>query len=96
MVIHIAIFKFNPQHTKEQIDQAMKEVQDLKNKIPQIIEIFAGNNVSKYSQGFTHAIVVKFKSKEDLEAYRAHPDHKPIAEKLDQMEADSIGIDFET
>lgn len=72
----------------------MGEVRDLGNKIPQIIEISAGENFSRHSKSFTHAIVVKFNSKEDIVAYREHPDHKPIADKLDSMEEDSIGIDF--
>ena len=70
-------------------------IRDLKEKIPQVVELFAGENFSKHSQGFTHAIVIKFKSKEDINSYRNHPEHKPIADKLDEMEEDSIGIDFE-
>ena len=89
------MFKFKPEIPKEEVDKAIEEVRDLKNKIPQIIEFFAGKNFSKHSQGFTHAIIVKFNSKEDIDAYRSHSDHKPVAEKLDQIEEDSIGIDFE-
>jgi len=95
MIIHVALFKFKPEISKEEIDNSMYEVRLLKGKIPQILEIFAGENFSKYSQGFTHAIVVKFNTKEDIDAYRSHPDHKPVADRLDQMEEDSIGIDFE-
>ena len=95
MIIHIALFKFKPEVLKEVIDTAMNEVGALKNKIPQPLEISAGENFSKHSKGFTHAIVVKFNSKEDIDVYRSHPDHKPIADKLDSIEEDSIGIDFE-
>ncbi|MEX0616272.1 MAG: Dabb family protein [Candidatus Woykebacteria bacterium] len=95
MIIHIALFKFKPEVSKEEADDALNEVRDLKIKIPQIIEIYTGENFSKHSKGFTHAIVVKFNSGEDIDAYRAHPAHKPIADKLDSMEEDSIGIDFE-
>ena len=95
MIIHLALFKFKPEISKEGVSTAMDEVRMLKNKIPQIIEISAGENFSKYSKGFTHAIVVKFSTKKDIDAYRAHPDHKPIADKLDKIEADSIGIDIE-
>lgn len=94
MIIHVALFKFKPEVSKEVIDTAMDEVRVLRNKIPQILEIAAGENFSKHSKGLTHAIVVKFNSREDIDAYRAHPDHKPIADKLDQMEEDSIGVDF--
>ncbi|MDP2671520.1 MAG: Dabb family protein [bacterium] len=95
MIIHIALFKFKPEISNEDINHAMVEVRSLKDKIPQVVEIFAGENFSKHSKGFTHAIVVKFASREDIDTYRAHPDHKPIADKLDSLEDDSIGIDFE-
>ena len=95
MIIHVALFKFKPEVSKEVIDNAMNEVRVLKNKIPHVLEISAGENFSKHSKGFTHAIVVKFNSKEDIDSYRAHPAHKPIADKLDSIEEDSIGIDFE-
>ena len=95
MIIHVALYRFKPEISKEEIDTSMDEVRALKDKIKSIVEIFAGENFSKHSQGFTHAIVIKFNGKEDIDAYRSHPDHKPVADKLDEIEADSIGIDFE-
>jgi hypothetical protein len=95
MIIHIALYKFKPEISNEEIDSAMSQVRDLKSKIPQIIEISAGENFSKYSRGFTHVIVSKFNSKVDIETYRSHPAHKPIADRLDRMEENSIGIDLE-
>ena len=95
MIIHIALFKFKPEVSEEEVTNVIEEVRELKKKIPQVVELYAGKNFSKHSQGFTHAIVIKFKSKEDIDSYRSHPEHKPIADKLDKMEEDSIGIDFE-
>lgn len=95
MIIHIALFKFKQKIPKEQVEKVIEQVRDFKEKIPQVVELYAGKNFSKHSQGFTHAIVIKFQSSEDLDAYRAHPDHKPIADKLEEMEEDSIGVDFE-
>ena len=95
MIIHLALFKFKPEISKGEVNKTMEGVRDLKNKITQIIEIFAGENFSKHSKGFTHAIVVKFDTQEDMDAYRSHPDHKPVADKLDSIEEDSIGIYFE-
>lgn len=96
MIIHIALYKFKQEFSAEQVNEAIQEVRDLKDKISQIIEIYAGQNTSKWSKDYTHAIVSKFKDKEDLDSYRNHPAHKPIADKLDRMEEDSIGVDFET
>jgi len=96
MVTHIAIFKFKKEVPKEEIDSAIIELSNLKSKFPRILEISAGENFSKYSEGFTHAVVVKFANRGDLDVYRAHPEHKPISEKLESFEEKSIGIDFES
>jgi hypothetical protein len=95
MVIHTALFKWKKEIAKQDIAKAMNDVMLLKEKIPAIIEIYAGENFSKYSEGFTHAVIVKFKNRQKLDEYRSHPAHEPIAEKIEQMEVSSIGVDFE-
>jgi hypothetical protein len=58
------------------------------------MEIITGTNTSRYSQGFTHAILVRAKTREAIDAYRIHPDHVAVAKKIESMEADGIGVDF--
>lgn len=95
MITHIAIFKWKASMGKSEVNKALKDVAMLKTKIPGIMDIRCGENFSKYSKGFTHAVVVTTKNKNALHAYRTHPDHKIIAAKIDKMEEDSIGVDFE-
>lgn len=95
MLTHIAIFKWKPKTSQEDIDAALKEVEDLRFKIPGILEITTGENQSRYSQGYTHVVLVKGDDKEAIEAYRNHPDHKTVAAKIEAMEEHGIGIDLE-
>lgn len=74
----------------------MDYVIKLKNDIDGVVDVYGGKNFSKWNKGYTHAIVVLAKDRKALEEYRAHPNHKPIAELADSMEDDGIGIDFES
>lgn len=94
MILHVALFAWKPEISKDEVDQILKSVCELKSKIDGIVEIYAGDNFSKWNDGFTHAVVVLAKNIEALESYREYPEHKIIAAKIDNMEAKSIGIDL--
>ena len=96
MIIHIALFKWKNTVRKDEIDKALKDVAKLKTKIPGIIDIKYGKNFSKHSKGLTHAVVVTAKNRNALQAYREHPDHIIVAEKINKMEENGIGVDFES
>ena len=96
MVIHIALFKWKSGTSAETIDELMSDIRALKNQIPQIVDIYAGENFSKWAKEYTHAVVVTTQNKDALDAYRNHPAHKPIADLCDALEADSVGFDFES
>jgi len=78
------------------IEKLFSDIRNLKQQIPHISEIYAGENHSKWAKHYTHAVVAAFQTQEDLDAYRVHPAHKPIANLCDAYEADSIGFDFES
>lgn len=73
----------------------MKEVEKLAS-IQGIESIRCGRNFSKHIKGFTHAVVVTARNKVALDAYRNHPSHLVVARKIEEMEEDGIGIDFES
>lgn len=80
----------------ETINKLINDIRALETQIPQIVYIYAGENFSKWAKEYTHAVVVATRSRENLDAYRSHPAHKPIADLCDSLEADSIGFDFES
>jgi hypothetical protein len=94
MNVHIALYKWKPQITEEEIVAALLAVEALAEKIPGIVEISTGRNTSRYSEGYTHVILVRGSNQASIDAYRAHPDHVAVAEKIDTMEDQGIGVDF--
>ncbi|MBI4020363.1 MAG: Dabb family protein [Candidatus Aenigmarchaeota archaeon] len=95
MLVHIALFKWKEGTQVGEIGSALEEVRKLKGKVKGVMDIYCGENFSKWAEGFTHAVVVLAKDRDALEAYRKHPDHVDVAERIERMEAKSIGIDFE-
>ncbi|HBG81350.1 TPA: hypothetical protein DDW69_00735 [candidate division CPR2 bacterium] len=94
MITHIAIFKWKPEVTKEEIEEAFNEIRSLRDKVEGLSDILCGENYNKWNDGFTHAVVVLADTQEALDAYRNHPDHKKIAAKTDVWEEKGIGINF--
>lgn len=96
MNIHIALYKWKETATQEQINHALKEIEALAFKVPGILDIITGQNTSKYSEGYTHAILVRGENQATIDAYRNHPDHAKVAAVIEAMEDKGIGVDFST
>lgn len=94
MVVHIAIYQWKSDSKESQINEALQEVKNLKDKIPGLVAIYCGKNFSKWAKNFTHAIVVLGENQKALDQYRSHPDHQAVAHKIELMEQDGIGVDF--
>ena len=89
-VIHIVAFKYK----KAIADAKKKEVADalvaLKGKIPQIISVQHGPNISKegFDKGFHEAFIITFANEKDRDIYLEHDEHKKFAKLLDGILAD--------
>jgi hypothetical protein len=89
-VIHIVAFKYKKAIT----DAKKKEIADalvaLKGKIPQIISVQHGPNISKegFNQGFHEAFIITFANEKDRDIYLEHEEHKKFAKLLDGILAD--------
>ena len=95
-IMHIVLFKWTDEATKAAIQAAAQALIDLKDKVPGILEISCGSNFSDRSQGFTHALVVRFKDRATLEAYGPHPDHQLVVHNhIGPIRADVLAIDYE-
>lgn len=94
MIVHMAIFKWKKDITEEEIHNILNQLRGLKDKVQGLMEIHCGKNISKWANDYTHAVLVLAKNQEALDSYRNHPDHQKIARKIEEMEEDSIGVDF--
>ena len=95
-LLHVVSFKFKDSATKAQIKEVEDAFRALKGKIPEIVSLEWGTNVSpeKLDKGFTHCWVLSFKSDKDRDAYLVHPDHKKFGAMLGPVLGDVFVIDF--
>ncbi|MCE9519116.1 MAG: Dabb family protein [Verrucomicrobia bacterium] len=94
---HIALFKFKPECSAEDIALVWRTVEALPNQIPGILDLSWGTDASVegLSDGFTHSFVMTFESVAARDVYLPHPVHQAavaiIMPKLERV----IVIDHE-
>lgn len=93
---HVVCFKFKPTATAQDFKKVETAFQALKPKIPLIVSLEWGTNVSKENKdkGFTHCYILTFKSEKDLEDYVTHPEHKAFVNIVGPLLDDVFVIDF--
>jgi hypothetical protein len=96
MIKHIVFFRFPGLEEKEALLNEFKSrTEDLGQKIPEIQHIEAGINFSDRETAYDVALVSEFKSREDLDIYRTHPDHLALIDFLNQYKRDIAVVDYE-
>jgi hypothetical protein len=95
MITHIALFAWKENVIPSEVQRALEDVKALKEKVTGVIDIRCGQNFSRWAEGFTHAVIVQAEDRESLDAYRNHPDHADVAQRIEAMESKSLGVDFE-
>ncbi|AEG60898.1 Dabb family protein [Desulforamulus ruminis] len=92
MVTHIVFFKFKD---RENIAKAREMLLNLKGKIPQLLHLEVGVDVLHTERSYDLALVSKFNSLEDLQAYQIHPLHVEVAEYLATVREAVAAVDYE-
>ncbi len=93
MYIHMFAFRLKPGVTAEQQQRMLREIRDLRNHIPGVLETHVGKNDSPRGQGYAVGGVMKFPDAAALEAYNAHPVHQALLKWLVPL-IDAIEVDF--
>jgi hypothetical protein len=96
LVRHFVALKYKETTTKDQIHEIEEAFQSLKSKIPQVVSIEWGTNISpeQRNKGFTDAFLLSFRTEQDRDAYLVHPEHLKFKEKALPLVADALILDF--
>ncbi len=75
---HIALFKFKPECSTEDIALVWRTIEALPSQIPGILDFSWGRDVSVegLSDGFTHSFIFTFESVAARDVYLPHPVHQ--------------------
>ncbi|HEV2280373.1 MAG TPA: Dabb family protein [Acidobacteriaceae bacterium] len=94
MVIHTFAFRWKLGVTGEQRQRVIAEIRKLQGKIPGLEETWVGVNFSPRSQGYALGGVMKFSSREALDAYGTHPAHQELLRWLMPL-IEPVEVDFD-
>lgn len=93
-VNHVVLLKFNEGVAADRIDQHLRALATLPERVPGITAFSLGANYSERSRGYTHALVVTLRDRAALAAYGPHPAHVEVAAPLRQ-DAELLVVDYD-
>lgn len=96
MITHIVFFKL-ADPTADNIRKTREVLLGMTGKIPQLRHLEVGVDVIRSERSYDLALVTRFDSLEDLQAYQVHPCH--AGEVIPHMKAVSssiVAVDYET
>lgn len=96
MITHVVLLLPKPGVTKEELESAMEKVKALKQKIPGIVAIEAGENKNPNNQGYTYGILMTFLDEAHLQAYFPHPEHRAVSPELRRLSVNLLNFDLPT
>jgi len=98
MLDHIVLFKLRDGIEKEAVEELHSEFLGLEDKIPGIVSITGGTDVSTEgkNQGYTLGFVVRFEDANARDKYLPHPAHRCFVEKhVRPIIRDALVLDYE-
>jgi hypothetical protein len=94
MITHIVMFKF-----KERTPEVVKKTKDLlmnmEGKIEALLSIEVGADIIHSERSYDLALITKFNSLADLDAYQVHPIHKEVIAYIATVREASVSVDYE-
>ena len=96
MIEHLVLFRVKAHTQVEDELKMLNGLRSLPGHVASIVELSCGKNTSDRSQGFTHGLLVRFRSQADLDAYIVHPEHRRIvSECISPIVENVIVVDYE-
>ena len=93
MITHIVLFKLLDRHP-ESIEKAMAKLASLDGKIPQLRHFEVGTDVLNTDRSYDLALVAKFDTLEDLNAYQFHPLHQEVVKYILSVRESIVAVDY--
>jgi hypothetical protein len=92
-MIHMFVFHWKAEATEEDKNRAVREISAFRGKIPGLLEVYVGKNVSPRGAGYETGGVMKFTDATTLQNYPTNPLHKALLTWLMPL-IEPIEVDF--
>jgi hypothetical protein len=94
LITHIVLFKLLDR-SPESIEKARAVLASLEGKIPQVRHLEVGADVLRTDRSYDLALVAKFDSLEDLNAYQIHHEHQQVVKYMVSVRQSAVTVDYE-
>ena len=95
MIMHIVMWKFTEENKKENMNTYKKRLMELPPIIKEIKHMEVGKEINIGGGNFDMVLVSEFKSMEDLQAYKEHPEHVKVLEFCSTICTERTCVDYE-
>ncbi|MBI1823740.1 MAG: Dabb family protein [Nitrospirae bacterium] len=93
MITHVVLFKLKDP-SPENLQKSKEVLLNMEGKIPQLREIVVGVDLLRSPRSYDLALITKFSSMEDLNAYQEHPFHQKVIAYISLVRESSYSVDF--
>ncbi len=95
MLKHIVMIKFNAGEDVEQLSQEfIQKLQALESSVSSLKSMETGKNISTKPSAYHLVLTAVFEDEEGLNAYRTHPDHVKILERMKETVEAVAAVDY--
>lgn len=95
MITHIVFFKLKDR-SKESIEKVRDVLMSMQGKIDLLRHLEVGVDILHSERSYDIALVTKFDSMEDLNAYQVHPLHVEVSKYLGTVRESAVAVDYES
>jgi hypothetical protein len=95
MITHIVFFKLKDR-SQRSVEKARDVLLGLKGRISQLRHLEVGVDMLHSERSYDIALVTKFDSLEELEAYQKHPVHVEVAKYMTSVRESAVAVDYES
>lgn len=91
---HVVLMQFQ-EPAPAVLAEASARLRGLRGKVPELRSIEVGLDVLHSGRSYDLALITRFDSLADMQAYQAHPEHVTVLDTLRSVLAASVVVDFE-
>lgn len=96
MITHIVFFKLT-EPTPDALAQVRDKLLSMQGKIPQLRHLEAGIDVIRSERSHDVALITRFDSLDDLQAYQVHPYHAgEVVPLMKSLCSSVVAVDYES
>ncbi len=91
---HVVLFKLK-NSSQEVMETVVGRLRGMKGKIPQLLDIEVGVDVQRSPRSYDVALITRFASMADMQAYQVHPEHQAVLDYLGTVQEAVVVVDYE-